>query len=262
MRTALWVLGSLAISGCVARRPAEFRVVPASPAYLLRAPDSQETPFPDVLARFTPSNANWVDLEPLMDLRIENAYYREGAVKHDLGTYLGTEVARYATSSKGGLQLLAVESGVPQQPADQPTVQTLIPPSIERYRFHRFFYEVLFRQRKELRGAVLLGAATAKELDGLTSQLLADPASVCGGRSAHCTVFPESCIVSLEIEITVNGARQSVPWGSLLMSLAAHPNRLELLRLYSGHPTPVAIDPADPAALRLPLLPGDRISLR
>ena len=30
-----------------------------------------------------------------MQLRVENADYREGAPKHGLATYLGTEVARY-----------------------------------------------------------------------------------------------------------------------------------------------------------------------
>jgi hypothetical protein len=38
-----------------------------------------------------------------------------------------------------------------------------------------------------------------------------------------------------------------------------HPRKLQLLRLHDGRLTPVRIDVADPNALRLPLLPGDRV---
>jgi hypothetical protein len=33
-----------------------------------------------------------------------------------------------------------------------------------------------------------------------------------------------------------------------------------MLRLDAGHLVPVAIDAIDPAALRLPLMPGDRVT--
>jgi hypothetical protein len=65
--------------------------------------------------------------------------------------------------------------------------------------------------------------------------------------------------VALEIEILVNGAARSVVWGSLLDSVAMHPRKLRLLRLYAGQLTPVEVDASDPNALRLPLLPGDRV---
>ena len=42
--------------------------------------------------------------------------------------------------------------------------------------------------------------------------------------------------------------------------VAARPRRLELLRWYRGRLTPVEIDASDANALRLPLLPGDRIN--
>ena len=38
-----------------------------------------------------------------------------------------------------------------------------------------------------------------------------------------------------------------------------HPRKLQLLRLHDGQPTPVEMDAGDPNALRLPLLPGDRV---
>ncbi|MBZ5578390.1 MAG: hypothetical protein LAP40_17635 [Acidobacteriia bacterium] len=245
---------------CASRRPpAAFRVLPANPSYLLRAPDASETPFREVLSRFTGSNPNWVDLRPGMELRIENAYYREGAKKHDLRNYLGTAVARYEARAVG-LRLAAVESGLETYPAGQPAVRELIRASQRRYKAYRFFYEVLFNRKSELRGAVLLGAGTAGELDRLAVELLADPGSVCGGTLPHCTIFPETCTVSLEMEIVVNGAPKTVEWGSVLASVAARPRHLELLRLYGGRLTPVEIDPADSSALRLPLLPGDRVT--
>jgi hypothetical protein len=59
--------------------------------------------------------------------------------------------------------------------------------------------------------------------------------------------------------VVVNRAARSIVWGSLLDSVAMHPRKLQLLRLHDGRLTPVRIDVADPNALRLPLLPGDRV---
>lgn len=236
-----------------------FRVLPARPEYRLRAPDSRETPFPDVLSSFTRAASAWVDLRPGMEVRIENAYYREGAATRTFADFLGTEVGHYQVRPDGRLRLISVDSGVQQQPADQPAVQQLITAAQERYRFHRFFYEILLNRRAELRGAVVVGARSADELNRVSGQLLADPASVCGASAPRCTVFPEKCTVSLEIEITVNGASRTVLWGSFLSNIAQKPRRLELLRLYRGRLTPVEIDASDTAALRLPLLPGDRM---
>jgi len=249
------------LAACAARRPpGAFRVLPAKPSYVLRAPDAQETAFPEVPGRFTRTTSAWVELRPGMELRIENAYYRDGTARRDLGSYLGTEIARFRVQPNGSVRLRSVESGVAQPPAGQAPVQQLIRASAMRYRFYRFFYEVVFNRKGELRGAVLLGARSASELDRLAAQLAADPASVCGGASPRCTVFPETCTVALEMEIVVNGAPRSVLWGSFLASVVKQPRRLELLRVYGGRLTPVELDAADPAALRLPLLPGDRVT--
>ena len=64
------------------------------------------------------------------------------------------------------------------------------------------------------------------------------------------------------MEVFENGKRRTVVWGSTVMNIAAHPKQLELMRLHAGRLTPVYINAGDPNALRLPLLPGDRITWR
>lgn len=238
-----------------------FRVLRANPDYLLRSPDSNNTPFAEVLSQYNSFvfGKGWLDLRPQMELRIENAYYRDGVPKRGLAGYLGTEIARYQVRPSG-LRLVSVQSGLKERSTAYLPVQQLVRASQRHYRHYRFFYAVVFKQKGDTRGSVLLGAGSRDELNRLATQLLSDPDSVCSTRSMHCTVFPETCSVSLEIEIVVNGAPRTVPWGSLLASLAAHPRHVELLRLYSGRLTPVEIDSSDPNALRLPLLPGDHVN--
>jgi len=194
-----------------------------------------------------------------MELRFENAYYKEGAVKRGLTGFLGTEIARYQVRSRR-LRLMAVESVLPQRPRDQPPVQQLLPVSEMRHRFYRFFYAVVFSKRREEGGAVLLGGRSADELDRLGARLLSEPDSICNAQSSHCTVFPAACTVSVEIEIVVNGAPRTVPWGSLLASIGPKAEHFELLRRsVGGPPAPVTIDLNDPKTLRLPLMPGDQL---
>jgi len=154
-----------------------------------------------------------------------------------------------------------VESGLAQgqRPADQLAVQNLIGAAKLHYRFYRYFFQIVFRQRAGARGAVLLGANSMGELDAVAARLQTDPDAVCDGASPHCAAFPEACTVALQIRVVVNGATRSIVWGSLLDSVAMHPRKLQLLRLHDGRLTPVRIDVADPNALRLPLLPGDRV---
>ena len=95
-----------------------------------------------------------------MELRIENAYYREGAVKHGIVGFLGTEITRYQVRPRG-LGLIAVEATLPQRPRDQPPVQQLLRTSHMHYRYYRFFYAVVFSKRRETGGAVLLGAESS-----------------------------------------------------------------------------------------------------
>lgn len=246
---------------CAARRTS-FRVLPATPDYLLRSPDRKNTPFPEVLGQYTKVGPDWVELRPRIELRVENAYFREGAPKHGLANFLGTEIARYQVLPAGTLEQIALQSRLFQRPADQPPVQQLLSDSQRRYPHHRLFYQVPVSKKSDVRSAVLLSAASVDELDRLTRQLMNEPESVCGTVSDHCTVFPEACTVSLEMEIVVNGSPRKVPWTSVLADVVEHDRHVELLRPYSGRLSPVEIDLRDPEALRVPLLPGDRVKWR
>jgi hypothetical protein len=254
---------ALTLCSCAARHNVDtFRVVPAKPEYTLRSPEATSTPFPEVLAEYTNVGPGWVQLQPDMGLRIENAYYREGAPKRDLSNYIGTETARYRVRTNGMLQQVHVESTLTQHPADQPSVEQLIANGQTRFRHHRYFYQVTFKRRSRAEAAILLSAASTRDLESLTQKLLRDPESTCAGAQTHCTVFPEACTVSLEMEIIVNGTPKTTIWGSTVANVAAHPSSIELLRRHAGRFTPVALDSADPQALRLPLLPGDRLTWR
>lgn len=238
-----------------------FVVLPHTPNYLLQSPDHRRTPFPEVLYAyngFEPGHA-WIDLEPLMELRIENAYYEPGARRTGLTGFLGTEVARYLVTSRG-LELMAVQS-MEHRPADQAPVQDLISSSETSFSHYRFYYEIVFARHHDSHGSVLLGANSQSEIEGLSGQL-SSPEAVCSPSSPHCTVFPEACSVSLEMKVIVNGEPKSVLWGSTLASIAQAPRQLEMKRSYAGRLTPVRVNAKDPNSLALPLLPGDQITWR
>jgi hypothetical protein len=140
----------------------------------------------------------WLDLRPPMQLRVENAYYREGASKRGLDGYLGTEVAYYQVQPNGHLRLLSTRL-MKDRPRDQPPVDRLMPQSMRRYRYHRFYFAIVFKRNAAGRGSVLLGANQTAELERLSAELLTDPDAVCNDRSTHCTVFPEDCSVAIEL---------------------------------------------------------------
>jgi hypothetical protein len=253
-QTAL-LLSVLLLTSCVAH----YSVVPHRPVYLLKAPNSRKTPYTDVLRDFNGFERaqNSIDLRPMMELRIENAYYKKGASRRGLNGYLGTEVAQYEVTARG-LRLLSVEP-MKDRPADDPPVQKLIPKQAERFRYYRFYYELIFARSKDPHGSALLGADSIDELNQLAAKVSQDD-SVCNGTSTHCAVFPEACSVSVEIKISVNGKSQNVGWGTMLSSLVPRPRHLAMKRLYKGRLVPIKLNPADPDALRLPLLPGDEIT--
>ncbi len=172
MRPILVLVLALTVS-CVAHHSATaFRVLPAQPDYLLRSPDSKEVPFAEILSRYTKVGSGWVELGPQTELRVENAYFREGAPKHGLANFLGTEIARYRVLPTGTLERVSVESRVHQPPADQPAVQQLLSEPQQRRHHHRFFYQVLLTKKSNVRSAVLLGADSTDELDRMTNQLV------------------------------------------------------------------------------------------
>ena len=204
---------------------------------------------------------SWVDLLPRMELKIENAYFEPGAPRPGPSGYLGTEIARYQVGPGRGLWPLGVQTPLAKRPSDQPSAQELIHPLQRRHSKYRFYYAVVFTQKGSAGGSVLLGASSLSELDRLSAELLVAPYSVCGNRSRHCTVFPNTCTVSLEMQIAVNGQKRSVPWRSTLASVAPSARHIELLRRSgANHVTSQSIDPADPEAVRAALLPGDQVN--
>ncbi len=249
----------LLLQSCVAWQPrARFRVLPSSPDYLLQSPDSHRTPFPDVLKaynRFEPGHRS-IDLRPLMALRIENAYYEEGASRTGLQGFLGTEVARYAVAPHS-LDLLEVQA-MNHRPRHDLPVQDLISHAGMKFSHYRLYFEIVFARTNQSRGSVLLGANSPQELDTLSAQLT-QPETVCYPLSPHCSVFPQACTVSVEMKVVVNGTPQEVGWGSILASIVTHPHHLEMKRSYSGRLVPVSLDSREPNTLLLSLLPGDRI---
>ena len=251
---------SLFLMSCVARLSGTyFDVLPSSPNYLLRSPDSRRTPFPEVLKAFNGFEAGhqWIDLEPLMELRIENAYYEPGFRRSGLTGFLGTEVGRYSVTAHG-LSLVSVQP-MSNRPSAEIPVQDLISDTQTKFSYYRLFYEIVFSRQDHSHGSALLGAQSQAEIDGLSAQL-SHPEAVCSQRSSHCIVFPEACSVSVEMKVIVNGKPESVLWGSTLGNIAEQPNHLEMKRLYAGELRPVRIDAKDPKSLLLPLLPGDRIA--
>jgi len=250
---------SWAFTACAHLSKTYFQVLPNTPNYLLQSPDSRRTPFPEVLKAYNDFEVGhaWLDLEPWMELRIENAYYEPGAPRSGLAGFLGTEVARYIVRSHG-LDLVAVQP-MPNRPNDQVPVQNLISNAQTKFDHYRLYYEVVFSQRDHSHGSVLLGAASQIEIDTLSAEL-SHPEAVCSQGSAHCVVFPEACSVSVEMKIIVNGKPESVLWRSTLASIIKQPHHLEMKRLYAGELRPVRINTKDPKSFLLPLLPGDRIT--
>jgi hypothetical protein len=110
---------------CATRRAVtSFRVLPAKPDYLLRSPDSKDTPFPEVLGRYTNVGLGWVELRPQIELRVENAYFREGAPKRGLALSRLLAGVLYEISSAdpvaylgAGLLLLAIGAVASARPA-------------------------------------------------------------------------------------------------------------------------------------------------
>ncbi len=250
----------LCLIACGARLSGRFfTVLPHSPNYLLQSPDSRRTPFPEVLKAYNSFEAGhaWIDLEPLMELNIENAYYAPGAPRSGLAGFLGTEVARYVIRSHG-LALVSVHS-MSNRPKEQSPVQDLISNNETKFSHYRLYYEIVFARTDHSHGSVLLSANSQAEIDALSAEL-SHPETVCSQRSAHCIAFPEACSVSVEMKVFVNNTPESVLWGSTLASIAKQPRHLEMKRLYAGQLRPVRIDANDPGSLLLPLLPGDRIT--
>lgn len=249
---ALWM-------GCSANRA--WRVRPGSPEYAL-ANGKRAVPYSKMLEGFNgfQTCSAWVDLRPSMRIQIENAYYEPGRPKRGLDGFIGTERVWYRKPPATGLVEGAFENKMlaPRPPEDTPTTQ-LVTPAHRAHAAYRLFFSIRFSRRGEMRGAVLLGAASQGALEARAAALLADPDSVCREGSPDCVVFPEVCTVSPEIEVTVNGQLKAYTWATPLSAVAAKARAVKLTRMLDGKPRTIAIDPADMQALRMPMLPGDEI---
>ena len=233
--SAISVVTFLCLWSCGLRRASDFRVIPQSPEYLLRSPDARERPFSEILRQYNGfvRGQNGMDLEPGMELRIENAYYQAGMPRRGLNGFLGTEVGRYILTPNHGLDLLSVQSMAGRPASDLP-VEKLMPASKQRFRYYRYYFEIVFKTNSVNRGSVLLGADSGDALRQLADLLAEKPDDVCGEKAEHCIVFPEACSVSVEMEVTVNGSRTNVVWGSELSSVVHNPKGLKLRRRYAG----------------------------
>jgi hypothetical protein len=168
-----------------------------------------------------PSNASFLNLAPGIRLRIENAYWEPGAVKRGLAGYLGTEIATYGVAPNGSLRFVVGESKMTvQRPKDQEAAKDLLPSSHLRSRFYRLYYAVKFSKSTGPGAPVLLGARSPAELEQMGSRLKEAPDEVCRAGSVRCTVFPESCTVSAEMVVVVNGQPTPFLYGSTLAAVA------------------------------------------
>jgi len=206
----------------------------------------------------------WVDLRPGMELRIEQAYFREGSPKRDLADYLGAQSVAYGVGKDGALRAGEVTSFLSnhperEQPRDQPPVQTLIPRRNLRYRYHRLFFQLAMSRTEAMHPAVLIGSGSVAQLDKLTKTFVL-AGSRCGPRpSDKCVTFPAFSTTSLVVEVVVNGVSRKLIWGSTLGSVATNPRSVKLLRNANGRLESVPVDIADPETLRIILLHGDQL---
>jgi len=197
----------------------------------------------------------WVDLLPGTYAKVENAYFRDGAPRTGLEGYIGTQTARFVTDKQRGLRLITTSAAIPLS-GGQVAADNLVRSGERNYRFYRYYYAIAFKRNGDSSGAVLLGANSLTELDKLGTQLLADPDTVCGPGSAHCSVFPKTCTVTLEADLEVNGAKRTVYWPAFLGNVAPPGKVVEVLR--DGQ-APRKLDPNIQADLRYALLSGDKV---
>jgi len=254
----------LSLTSCAARRPtlgpARWQVAAAQPEYLLRG-NGPDIPFSQIFERYNGYvlGKEWLEVSGPMRLKIENAYYRQGMPKRGLKGFLGTEIAQYDLGPGERPRLRDKSSNLTgARPPDQPPVTALM--KMNRWRHYRFFFALKFKKLGSERSSVLIGGRTPAALDALTKALLTDADAACRKQDGACVIFPEACSVSPQVRVMVNGEEKHFVWGSPLAAVARSPRHLELVRLTASGLVPVELDPSDANALRLPLLPGDRIT--
>ena len=202
----------------------------------------------------------FVDLPPLTLLRVENAYFKEGSARN-LEDYIATQIAHLRVERRRGLRTLRVESVLPAIPKGQVGASDLVPISMRRFRSYRYYYAVVFAKqgRGGVGSAVLLGANSADELERLGVRLVDEPDSVCGPEAKNCTVFPRTCTVSLEMEITVNGISRVIGWRAAVGGVAPAGKDVRLTRIVNGREVLTDLKAGATATRMMVMLPGDRL---
>ena|SRR5215831_8615775 len=201
------------------------------------------------------STPDYLDLRKGIVLKVENAYWAEGADKKGLQGYIGTQSARASTTANGNLSFTPVGATTKSAlPKDQPPVEQLLPGGIRRQRFYRFYFAVTFARASRPNLPVLLYGRSMTEIEQLTARLKTAPEEVCSSKATHCTVFPATCTVSVEMEIIANGEPKIVTWGSTVASITGGRTPTSIERTAEG-----AARKLENVTLRTALLPGDRI---
>ncbi len=210
----------------------------------LRKPAAQRPPAlaPDI-------SRGWIDITPNVVLKIENAYFKDGAAVRDISTYLGTELLSLKAAKNNSLLFLN-HHPLPNRPPAQPPVLSLLPEPQRRQHHHRFYFQVVVNRLSGKANAVLLTAPSPAKLEQIAAQLQHAPASLCTPQSPYCTVFPDSCSVSLAMEVTVNNKPTTLLWGTTIASQLGQQQTFSLLR----RGLPVTLPRT------APLLPGDSLS--
>ncbi len=257
-RIACAILVALATVSCSGKSAARFQVLPTKPAYVLRSPLNIDNPLAETLSAVSSLADGQVDLKPQMMFKLENAYFKSGQEKRGLANYLGLESIEFRVAQNGQLQRLE-HRVLAKRPNVDPAIDSYLKGPQQRLRFHRLLLQVTMNRKTGEANAVLLSAASAKKLDALKEKLEIDVAIVCSARALNCTVFPSTGSVSLGFEVLVNGKSSFVAWGTTVGAAVGKHSPFSLERIYRKRLAPVEIDGNDPAALRLPLLPGDSV---
>jgi hypothetical protein len=147
----------------------------------------------------------------------------------------------------------------------------LAQPSFNPFRFapEASFYRLLYKQDQTGLAAWIIAGRTRSDLNQRTRSLEEGSGTCEAMAPAWCTAIPQDAAVNVMLPVTVNGAPLFVRWGgtvgeAIRESGVRAPDavlpQLTVVRMYLGHPVPVAFDKRSPAILNLPLLGHEVIS--
>jgi hypothetical protein len=252
---AVLVLLSMLLSGC----RAHYSVLPSAPYYRLNSPDGRSSAFPDSANDFGNVLDGWIDLGPAMSLKLEKAYFLLPESRR-IQDYLGLESAHYVYETTGALRLreyLALK----ERPVGEVPVSSVLPRDQLAAQHHRFFFQIVLSKEFGAARAVLLSGNSKDSVANAARRLLrGEGCAVSVPAQSYCTAMPDTISASLAFEIKANGKALVVPWGSSVANVVRSAKGVKVSRRFRGKLVPVQMDPLDPAALRLPLWPGDSLT--